>query len=66
MKIQRLSWAGLKIECGDSYILIGKFNPPAPAGDWEWSTQSIDLTLTDRTGPEILYSYPDNIFPSYS
>jgi hypothetical protein len=49
------------IDAGDSFILIGKFSPPAPAGAGDWSAISTGLALTDAAGREILYTYPDDI-----
>jgi len=51
------------IDTGDSFILSGSFNPSAPAGTGEWYVQPSGwgLVLTDATGQEIPYEYPEDI-----
>ena len=51
------------IDTGNSFILSGTFNPPAPEGAADWSVQPNfpGLVLTDSTGQEIPYEYPEDI-----
>ena len=49
------------IDAGDSYILIGEFNPPAPsqAGD-DWFSAGI-IKLSDSNRQEIAYDLPQDL-----
>lgn len=51
------------IDTGGSFILSGSFIPPAPTGAEEWYMQPSGwgLVLTDATGQEIPYEYPEDI-----
>jgi len=49
------------VDTGDSFILIGEFNPPAPDTGGEWWTSPVIPKLMDASGQEIFYSYPDDI-----
>jgi hypothetical protein len=49
------------IDAGDSYILIGEFNPPAPSQTVDdWSSAGI-IKLSDSSGQEIAYDLPQDL-----
>ena len=49
------------IDTGDSYIIIGEFQPPAPSQAGDWSSGIVNLKITDANGQEIFYDFPQDI-----
>ena len=49
------------IDTGDSYILIGEFNPPAPSQAGEWRSELLDMDLIDKNGEQIDWQPPSDI-----
>ncbi len=49
------------IDTGDSYILIGDFDPPAPSQAGEWYSEMLNLTIVDAAGRNVNWEAPFDI-----
>jgi hypothetical protein len=49
------------IDTGDSYILIGEFDPPAPPQSGDWQSEMLNLTIVDASGRTVNWQPPFDI-----